>query len=190
MGTFLHSRITRNNGIDSRFAEYKTSTARFLMIWTLQGLWVFIMLLPLLIITQSEKSIQLKALDYLGCILFIAGISIESIADYQKSKFRSESKNKDKFIKSGLWKLSRHPNYFGEILLWCAIGLIAFNGSQSYFVFISPVFIATVLIFGSGIPILEKIADDKFGHDDGYKIYKKSTPVLIPFIGRSGDAMF
>ncbi|KAL7012786.1 hypothetical protein ACKWTF_015047 [Chironomus riparius] len=190
LGAFLNARITRNNGIDARFADFKTSPSRFLMIWTLQGVWVFIMLLPLLIITQNEKNIQLESLDYIGCILFIAGILIESIADYQKLQFRSESKNKDKFIKSGLWTYSRHPNYFGEILLWCSIAVIGFSGSQSWLVFISPAFIASMLIFGSGIPILEKNADEKFGHYEEYKIYKKSTPVLVPFIGRCGDAMF
>ena len=142
------------------------------------------------IITQKERNLQFKVLDYIGSILFICGFTFETIADYQKLKFRSESKNKDKFIKSGLWKYSRHPNYFGEILLWFSFALIGFSGSHSLGVFITPVFVALLLIFVSGIPLLEKAADDKFGNNDEYKTYKLSTPVLIPIFGRAGDAMF
>ncbi|XP_070506040.1 uncharacterized protein [Chironomus tepperi] len=190
LGTFLFIRIKRNKGIDSRFAEFKINNYRFLMVWTLQGVWVFIVLLPLLIITQREVNFQFKALDYIGCMFFICGLLLEAIADYQKFKFASESKNKGKFISSGLWKYSRHTNYFGEILLWSSIAVIAYSGTQSYLVFISPAFVATLLVFGSGIPILEKNADAKFVKDEKYQIYKKLTPVLVPFIGRAGNAMF
>jgi steroid 5-alpha reductase family enzyme len=190
LGAFLFTRIKNNKGIDSRFTDIKKNNYRFLMTWTLQGVWVFLSILPLLIITQKERNVNFKVLDYIGSILFICGFTFETIADYQKLKFRSESKNKDKFIKSGLWKYSRHPNYFGEILLWFSFALIGYSGSHSLGVFISPVFVALLLIFVSGIPLLEKAADVKFGNNDDYKTYKTSTPVLIPFFGRAGDAMF
>lgn len=190
LGAFLFTRIKNNNGVDSRFTEIKKNNYRFFMTWTLQGVWVFITLLPLLIITQRESDLQFKVLDYIGCSLFFCGFLFETIADYQKLRFRSDSENKEKFIKSGLWKYSRHPNYFGEILLWLSFALIAFSGSLSYAVFISPVFVALLLIFVSGIPLLEKSADERFGDSEEYKIYKKSTPVLIPFIGCAGNSMF
>ncbi|XP_070492994.1 uncharacterized protein [Chironomus tepperi] len=190
LGAFLFTRIKNNNGVDSRFTEIKKNNYRFFMTWTLQGVWVFLTLLPLFITSQREKIFQFKVLDYIGFTLYICGFLCETIADYQKLKFRSDSENKEKFMKSGLWKYSRHPNYFGEILLWTSFALIAFSGSQSYGVFISPVFVALLLIFVSGIPLLEKSADAKFGNNEEYKIYKKSTPVLVPFIGRAGDAMF
>ncbi|CAG9802743.1 unnamed protein product [Chironomus riparius] len=190
LGAFLFTRIKNNKGIDSRFTDIKKNNYRFLMTWTLQGVWVFMSILPLLIITQKERNVQFKVLDYIGSILFICGFTCETIADYQKLKFRSESKNKDKFMKTGLWKYSRHPNYFGEILLWFAFSLIGFSGSHSLGVFLTPVFVALLLIFVSGIPLLEQSADVKFGNNDEYKTYKSSTPVLIPFFGRAGDAMF
>jgi steroid 5-alpha reductase family enzyme len=116
LGAFLFIRIHNNNGVDARFTELKQNNCRFLMTWTLQGVWVFMTLLPLLIMAQKENSIDFKVLDYLGCSLFIIGWLFETIADYQKLKFRSVPENKEKFINSGLWKYSRHPNYFGEIL--------------------------------------------------------------------------
>jgi steroid 5-alpha reductase family enzyme len=143
-----------------------------------------------LIITQKEDALEFKVLDYIGCVLFFCGFLCETIADIQKLRFRSNPENKEKFIKSGLWKYSRHPNYFGEILLWLAFALIALSGSQSYFVFISPVFVALLLIFVSGIPLLEKSADERFGDSEEYQIYKKSTPVLIPIIGCAGNSKF
>lgn len=190
LGAFLFIRIKNNNGVDSRFTEIKENNFRFFMTWTLQGVWVFITLLPLLINTQKEKNTQFKVLDYIGLSLFIFGLLFEAIADYQKLAFRSIPENKDKFIMSGLWQYSRHPNYFGEILLWTSFALIAFSGCHSYGVFISPVFVALLLIFVSGIPLLEKSADAKFGNREEYQIYKKSTPVLIPIIGFAGDSKF
>ncbi|KAL7042855.1 hypothetical protein ACKWTF_001313 [Chironomus riparius] len=190
LGAFLFIRIHNNNGVDARFTELKQNNWQFLMTWTLQGVWVFMTLLPLLIMAQKENSIKFNVLDYIGISLFIVGFLFETIADYQKFQFRLVPENKDLFINSGLWKYSRHPNYFGEILLWLSFSLIAFSGSKSYGVFISPVFVALLLIFVSGIPLLEKRADAKFGDNEDYLIYKKNTPVLIPLIGCAGNSMF
>lgn len=142
----------------------------------------------------SSSLEPLGVLDYIGIPLWAIGFLFEVVADYQKSSFRKITENKDKWIASGLWSTTRHPNYFGEIVLWFGNALIAFGGlgmkARGAFVFISPIFVTLLLIFVSGIPSLERAADQKFGKNPDYQKYKKATPVLVPFIGRRGDAMF
>ena len=113
--------------------------------------------------------------------MFIVGFTIEVIADYQKTVFRSDPGNKNKFIKSGLWSRSRHPNYFGEIILWFAIALISFsslNGTQ-YLTLISPIFTYLLLVYVSGVRMLEARGDVKWGDNEEYIKYKKETPMLF-----------
>jgi len=194
LGLFLFLRIHNNNGIDSRFSVIKESKSRFLMSWTLQGTWVFIMLLPVLILNQNSVVQNFGLLDNIGILFWVVGFLFEVIADYQKSDFRKISANKDKFISSGLWSISRHPNYFGEILLWFGLALSAFGGlgssPQAIVVFLSPVFVTLLLIFVSGIPSLEQKANLLFGDRKEFKKYKAEVPVLVPFIGRKGSANF
>lgn len=190
LGYFLFTRIHNNNGIDSRFTQIKANNFRFFMTWNLQGFWVFFSLIPIFVVNHTSNDKNLHLLDYVGVGVWIFGLLFEATADAQKSKFRSNPANKEKFIACGLWKISRHPNYFGEITLWLGVALSAFAGSHSYSVFISPILSALLLIFVSGIPLLELKADEKFGKDPEYQIYKKNTPVLFPFIGRCGDAKF
>lgn len=194
LGWFLFTRIHSSNGIDDRFTVIKKSTSRFLMAWTMQGMWVFITILPVLILNQATEKRNFGVLDYVGIPLWVVGFSFEVIADFQKSAFRKVAENKERWISSGLWSISRHPNYFGEILLWIGIALSAFGGlgmrPRAAFVFLSPLFVALLLIFVSGIPLLEQKADKKFGDNDLYRKYKETTPVLVPFIGRKGDAGF
>lgn len=194
LGWFLFTRIHSSNGVDDRFTVIKKSTSRFLMAWTMQGMWVFITILPVLILNQATEKRNFGVLDYVGIPLWVVGFSFEVIADFQKSAFRKVAENKERWISSGLWSISRHPNYFGEILLWIGIALSAFGGlgmrPRAAFVFLSPVFVALLLIFVSGIPLLEQKADKKFGDNDLYRKYKETTPVLVPFIGRKGDAGF
>lgn len=194
LGWFLFTRIHNSNGIDSRFTIMKLSRSRFLMAWTMQGMWVFITMLAVLILNLSSEDAVLGVYDYIGIPLWVIGFAFEVIADFQKSVFRKIIENKEKWISNGLWSISRHPNYFGEILLWIGVALCAFGGlgarPRAAFVFLSPVFVALLLIFVSGIPLLEEKADKKFGEYELYRKYKEETPVLVPFIGRKGDAMF
>lgn len=188
LGWFLFTRIHNSGGVDSRFEEIKKDNFRFWMAWTLQGAWVFICLFPVLQVSQHPEDRKLATLDYVGIGLWTFGFLFEVVADYQKSQFRANPDNKNTFIDSGLWSISRHPNYFGEIVLWLGITLAAFSGTQSYLVFITPIFVALLLIFVSGIPMLEQKADARFGLDEKYQQYKKSTPTLIPFIGLRGNS--
>lgn len=194
LGIFLFSRIHNNNGVDSRFTAIKAYRPRFLMAWTLQGVWVFLTMLPVLMLHQAVEDVDLGVFDYIGMPVWAFGFIFEVIADFQKSAFRKLIENKEKFIHTGLWSISRHPNYFGEIVLWIGVALSAFAGlgmrPRAGLTFISPVFVALLLIFVSGIPLLEQKADKKYGDNDLYQQYKAKTPVLVPFIGRAGDAMF
>ena len=196
LGTFLFSRIQSDGGVDSRFVDIKASPARFLVAWTLQGLWIFITGIPVtsLVALGESSRAPLGIQDCIGMGLWVAGFLIEVIADWQKRRFKANKKNEYKFINEGLWKFSRHPNYFGEILLWIGVYISANAGMtsnlQKVITAMSPIFIALLLIFVSGIPLLEKASDSKFATSKGYAYFKATTPTLIPFVGRKGDAPF
>jgi steroid 5-alpha reductase family enzyme len=181
LGSFLFLRVLKDKE-DRRFSEWKKNFHQFLRVWTLQGLWVFLTSVAAVTAITSRKIIEPDLFLYIGSFLWMFGFLFESIADYQKRKFRSENKNK--FIQSGLWSVSRHPNYFGEIVLWLGIALIAFPtlvGPQ-YVSLISPLFVYLLLTRVSGVHILEKHADDTWGKKKDYKAYKEKTPVLFPKI--------
>ena len=181
LGSFLFLRVLKDKE-DRRFSEWKKNFHQFLRVWTLQGLWVFLTSVAAVTAITSRKIIEPDLFLYIGSFLWVFGFLFESIADYQKRKFRSENKNK--FIQSGLWSVSRHPNYFGEIVLWLGIAFIAFPtlSSTQYVSLISPVFVYLLLTRVSGIHILEKYADDTWGKKKDYKVYKEKTPVLFPKI--------
>lgn len=181
LGTFLFTRI-KSAGEDRRFREIKKSFSRFLLTWTLQGLWVSFSLAAALAAITSEIRLELGTLGIIGIALWITGFSIEAISDEQKRRFNANPINNGKFINNGLWSWSRHPNYFGEIVLWTGIAIISFpvlSGWQ-YFTLISPVFITLLLTNFSGIPMLEKRADEKWGGQKEYEDYKEKTSILIP----------
>ena len=178
LGSFLFMRI-RKAGEDRRFRDIKPNFTRFFMTWTLQGMWVSMCLLCVL--TAISSGIITNSIFYIGVVIFTLGFIIEVIADYQKTVFRKNIGNKDKFISTGLWAYSRHPNYFGEILLWFGIAIMSFsslNGLQ-YLTLISPIFVYTLLVYISGIRILENNGFKKWGHLESYKEYLQNTPRLF-----------
>jgi steroid 5-alpha reductase family enzyme len=181
LGSFLFRRIQKA-GRDDRFDEIKPSFIRFLNAWTIQGLWVtFTMAAALVAITTTaRKEMDLFAL--IGFLIWVFGFGLEVIADTQKSRFNADPANKGKFIRTGLWSRSRHPNYFGEIVLWIGVTVIALPLLQGWqwVALISPVFVTLLLTRISGVPLLEKKADQKWGGQAEYETYKKTTPVLIP----------
>jgi steroid 5-alpha reductase family enzyme len=181
LGLFLFRRVHKA-GKDGRFDEIKKSFFRFLMTWTLQGLWVtFTVSAALAAITSSLRK-ELGLLALIGSLIWLFGFAFEVIADSQKNRFREDPANKGKYIQSGLWANSRHPNYFGEIVLWIGIAIIAIPVLQGWqwVTVISPLFVTILLTRISGIPMLEKRADEKWGGQEDYEAYKKQTPVLIP----------
>ena len=180
LATFLFARISKA-GKDSRFDEIKTRPLSFLMAWTLQGLWVLLTAAAALAVITGGAREPIGAVGIAGLAVWAIGLTIEVVADGQKSAFKRDPANEGKFIDVGLWAWSRHPNYFGEITLWTGMAIVAvpvLSGWQ-YATLISPVFVAFLLIKVSGIPMLEEKADERWGGQDDYEDYKRRTPVLI-----------
>ena len=181
LGLFLFMRIHKA-GEDKRFRTIKTSASQFFMTFTISGLWVTLCSMCALVAISSPEGLVMNALTYVGIILFIIGFGIEIVADNQKTAFRSIEANKDSFITSGLWSKSRHPNYFGEVLLWFAIAVISFSSLEGLqlITLISPVFTYILLVYVSGVRMLEDMNDKKWANDEKYKSYKENTPMLFP----------
>ncbi len=181
LGTFLFTRVYKQ-GKDDRFDEIKVSFSRFLLTWTLQGLWVtFTAIAALTAITTTTRQ-ELGWVALVGLIIWAVGFFFELIADVQKSQFKANPENEGKFIHTGLWSWSRHPNYFGEIVIWIGVAIIALPVLRGWalLALVSPIWVIIQLTLISGIPMLEKKADKRWGGQEDYETYKRSTPVLIP----------
>lgn len=184
LGFFLFLRIWRSR-TDARFDQVRGSFLRFLMAWTLQGLWVSFSVAAAVAAVSSPS----QGSDWFlwsGLALWVMGFGLEAIADAQKSAFRKHPENHGRFIASGLWSVSRHPNYFGEIVLWFGVAVMAFPAltGMQYFTLTSPLLVTLLLTRISGIPLLEAAADKKWGGQADYERYKSATPVLVPFLHR------
>ena len=180
LGSFLFIRV-RRDGSDGRFDKIKVHPLAFLATWTLQALWVSMTVAAALAaITVADGLGGVWAM--LGVIVWLIGYAIEVVADTQKRRFRADPANAGRFISTGLWSRSRHPNYFGEILLWSGVALMAVPtlSGWRWVVLISPVFVWLLLTRVSGVPLLEARAAARFGDDLAYGAYVKHTPVLVP----------
>lgn len=185
LSVFLAVRV-RAQGSDGRFDEIKTNPLAFLRVWVIQGLWVAV--------TSSAAWVGITAIDdsgvdiwvVLGGAVWLGGIVIEIVADAQKAAFRRDPANERRFITSGVWAWSRHPNYFGEILVWIGVAIVALPVAQrwQWVTVVSPVFVVLLLTRVSGVPLLEKRADARWGDEPAYQEYKTRTPVLVPGLGR------
>ena len=187
LASYLFLRI-RKAGADTRFDAIKPSFPRFLNTWTLQGLWVTLTLSAALAAITTTERVGLGTVSAIGLLVWVVGIGLEVVADAQKSRFRADPANKGRFIHTGLWSWSRHPNYFGEILLWVGVAIVALpvlRGWQ-WVTLISPVFVALLLLRVSGVPLLEKAADQKWGGQLDYEAYKHRTSPLVPRPPRKG----
>jgi steroid 5-alpha reductase family enzyme len=181
LGGFLFRRIL-HEGADRRFDEIRGSFVRFLVAWTLQGVWVSYTIGAALAAITSGRSVPLGMVGWVGVALWVVGFGMEAVADAQKKRFRSRPENAGRFIRSGLWAWSRHPNYFGDIVLWIGIAVIAVPALEGwrYVTLVSPLFVMLLLTRVSGVPLLEERADARWGGDAEYEAYKAATPVLMP----------
>jgi len=186
LGWHLVRRI-RRAGRDGRFDAIKSSAPRFLVAWTVQGLWIALTASAALAAITTTLRVPLDALAIVGSLAWLAGFVIETAADRQKAAFRADPANAGQFIRSGLWAWSRHPNYFGEIVLWAGVALVALPALRGwqYATLISPVFVWFLLTRVSGVPLLERKADATWGGQPDYEAYKAATPVLVPRPPRS-----
>ena len=184
---FLFVRVKRV-GKDIRFDSVKTKPSTFLVWWTLQALWVLTTMAAALAIVTGGERISMSWLGWIGFGVWLFGFAVEVAADAQKSSFKNDPVNQGHFIRTGLWAWSRHPNYFGEIVLWTGVAIMAIpvlTGWQ-YATLISPVFVSFLLMKMSGVPLLERKADERWGGQEEYEAYKAATPVLIPRPPRVG----
>jgi steroid 5-alpha reductase family enzyme len=181
LGSFLFRRV-RRDGRDGRFDRIKTDPLRFFMTWTLQGLWVLLTLACALAIITGNERRSIGWVAIVGMGIWVVGFAIEAVADQQKSAFKKNPANEGRFITSGLWAWSRHPNYFGEITLWTGIAIMALPvlSGWRWATLISPVFVVVLLTRVSGIPTLEARAEKRWGDDEEFQTYTRTTPVLIP----------
>ena len=181
LATFLFRRIAKSGG-DDRFDDIKHRPLRFFMAWTIQGLWVLLTAAAALAVITGGTREPLGAVGIVGIAVWAIGMLIEIVSDRQKSAFRNDPNNQGRFINTGLWAWSRHPNYFGEIVLWTGMAIVALPVLQGWqwATLISPVFVAFLQIKDSGIPMLEDKADKRWGGQDDYEAYQRNTPVLVP----------
>lgn len=182
LGGYLFYRILHIK-VDHRFDDKRDSFVKFGSFWLLQAISVWVILLPVygILSGTGERALPLPTLIP-GAVAFLAGLALETVADAQKYAFKSRPESKGEFMSTGVWRYSRHPNYFGEMLVWWGIsvpGVALFRGAELLY-FIGPVFITLLLLFVSGIPLLEKEADRKWGEQADYREYKKRTSLLVP----------
>ena len=181
LGSFLFRRIHAAGG-DQRFDHIKVSSSRFFVAWTLQGAWVVMTSCAALTAILSAEQTAVGVIYVMGAVMWVAGFVIEVMADQQKSRFRADPANAGRFINVGLWARSRHPNYFGEILLWAGIAVMAIpylSGTQ-WVVMLSPLFVYALLTRISGIPTLVRRGQALWGDDPAYQAYVANTPRLLP----------
>ena len=181
LGIFLFRRINKD-GKDERFDKAKKKFFWFLQYWMGQAAWVVFTAGASILAILSPVEAELEVLAFIGIFLWWSGFLIEVISDYQKRKFRETSDPKTMFISTGLWAKSRHPNYFGEITLWvgmAVISLSSLSGIEYVTAIVSPVFVYLLLVKLEGVPMLERIADERYGELPDYQEYKSNTPVLM-----------
>lgn len=166
---------------DFRYANWRREWGQwvipraFLQVYMLQGIFMLIVASPIIIL-NSKQSSTFTWTTTLGIIIWITGFYFESLGDYQLEQFKKNPENKGKILNTGLWKYSRHPNYFGESTMWWGIGLAAFGSGAGFMSFIGPAVITYMLLFVSGVPMLEK----SFAKRPGYQAYKAVTSVFFP----------
>ncbi|MES1907941.1 MAG: hypothetical protein MHM6MM_000966 [Cercozoa sp. M6MM] len=180
LGAFLFWRVHHFGG-DTRFVEMRSQPGKFAFVWFLQAVWVYVNLLPLITLLSADACSDYgEPTDYIGLVVFVLGISLEVVADVQKSRFKLDERNRGSFINTGVWSRCRHPNYVGEVMLWVGQFLMCcadFEGAQWTSV-LSPVFTFLLLRFVSGVPLLAEKAQERWGNDPAFQEYLQNTHAM------------
>lgn len=181
LGAYLFRRILRMK-VDHRFDGMRERPLRFARFWLLQAVTVAVVMLPVSYLLDRDHPPGFGIWSALGAAVWLAGLVVEAIADAQKAAFKAKEENRRRFVASGLWRYSRHPNYFGEMLVWWGLFVYVIPALHgwAFAVIVGPVFITLLLLFVSGIPPLERSSEEKYGSDAGYREYKRRTSILVP----------
>ncbi|KAG2438330.1 hypothetical protein HYH02_011026 [Chlamydomonas schloesseri] len=182
LGSYLVTRVMKTGG-DARFDEVKHQPGKFFVYWTMQAVWVFVTLLPVLCINGGRSPVPLGPLDALGIAVYGLGMALEVTADWQKAAWKARPENKGRFIDEGLWSLSRHPNYCGEMMIWWGVFLTCapgFGAAWQYVSVASPVVVMLLLRYVSGVPLLEEMGEKRWGSEPAFQEYKARTNLLLP----------
>lgn len=173
----------RNKGKkeDFRYAQWKKEWGKhwklrsYLQVFILQGFFMLTIAYPLFLLTQSQAK-TLNYIDLIGILIWLTGFFFEAVGDHQMFQFKQNPLNKGKIMDRGLWKYTRHPNYFGESAMWWGIFIIILNVQWGWIAVFSPLIITTLLLKVSGIPLLEK----KYQTNPEYREYIRKTSSFIP----------
>jgi len=182
LGSFLVRRILKDK-MDKRFNNVRDKPLKFFIYWTIQAIWILVTAFPVYLVNTNNDNPPFQLTDYAGWTIWAIGFLIEAISDQQKFNFRLKPENKEKFISTGLWRYSRHPNYFGEISLWFGAYFASFaslKGLQHLSV-LSPIFVALLLTKVSGIPLLERQDAKRWKGVQKWEDYVRKTSILIPW---------
>jgi steroid 5-alpha reductase family enzyme len=165
---------------DSRYQEWRQKwklfyLRSFLQIFLLQGILLYIIALPVLFVNAMRPT-PITILDVIGVAVWLTGFYFESVGDRQLKNFISDPKNKGKIMDQGLWKYTRHPNYFGEVTMWWGIFILVLSAPGGFITFVGPLTITLMILFVSGVPLLEK----KYQGRADFEEYKKRTSIFLP----------
>ncbi|MBN2399047.1 MAG: DUF1295 domain-containing protein [Candidatus Aminicenantes bacterium] len=176
-------RRNRGREEDFRYAAWRRQWGRYFIIrsfgqiFMLQGVLLLLVIAPLLLIIGQEQP-ALNLLDGLGVLVWLTGFLFEAIGDRQLAAFIREPSNRGRLMTSGLWRFTRHPNYFGEATLWWGMAILALSAPRGWLGLIGPLVITFLLLFVSGVPLLEK----KYRGRPDWEAYKNRTPIFFPWL--------
>jgi len=183
-GRLTYHILKRNRGKpeDFRYAKWRREWGKwvvpraFFQVFMLQGIMMLIISFPIIIVMSSEKG-GFGFFEFLGILIWCIGFFFEAVGDKQLADFKKEPENKGRIIQSGLWKYSRHPNYFGEVTMWWGIFILSLSVPGSWLGIISPLTITFLMLFVSGVPMLEK----KYKDNEEFQDYARRTSKFFPW---------
>ena len=184
LSVFIYSR-NKNKSEDFRYMQWRKEWGRsfflrsFLQVYLLQAFLLLIIISPVLYAASFTQS-EITIVSMIGIVIWLVGFYWQSVGDYQLRQFISTRKNKEEVLKTGLWKYSRHPNYFGEITMWWGIYLVIWPLPNSLFLIVGPLTITLLLRFVSGVPMLER----RYDRNEAYQLYKAKVPALFPWFAK------
>jgi steroid 5-alpha reductase family enzyme len=189
LGVHIHRRHG-GRGEDPRYRAMREARGHsfwwrslFLVFW-LQGALLWFVALPILVTAAGAGPDRVTVTDIIGVLLFVAGFAFEAIGDLQLARFKADRSNRGRVMDAGLWRYTRHPNYFGDAVLWWGLYVLAIAAPHGWLTALSPVLMTVLLMRVSGVTLLEQSMKDR----PGYREYMMHTPAFVPWFPRDGSA--